>query len=123
MSRRGIFLRWGAPTLVAAGWTLMFGVDGWRALLVGFPAHVGRVWPELTWNPDLWVPALVAFVLAGLLGHALLRGPMAARGVGWRWDHTLCLLGFVPLAFATAFLVPGVLLQLRLLADALGGAV
>jgi len=119
MSRRMILLRWGAPAIAAVGWSLLFGIDGWVALLTGFPAHVARVWPQLTWNPDLWVPALIAFVLALVIGHALLRGPMAARGVHWRFDHTLCLFGFLPLAFATAFLVPGVLLQLRLLVDLL----
>lgn len=105
--------------LAAGVWTLLFGLGGWLALLTGFPAHLARVWPQITWNPDLLVPFAVAMALAVMIGHWLLCGPMKRRGVRWRVDHTLCLAGFVPLLFATAFLVPGVLLHVRLLAEAM----
>jgi hypothetical protein len=98
---------------------LLLGREALLALLTGFPAHLARVWPEITWNMDLLVPFMVAFTLAVCIGHLLLRGPMGRRGVRWRPDHTLCLAGFVPLLFATAFLVPGILLHVRLLAEAL----
>ena len=88
-------------------------------LLVGFARHLVRVWPQLTWNLDLLLPAVVAYLLANLLAHGLLHGSMARRGIRWRIDHTLALVAFIPAWFGTAFLVPGVLLQMRLLLEAL----
>ena len=102
-----------AIAVIGTAWILL-GWPGVVALLTGFAAHVARVWPQLTWNPDLLVPFAAAFALAVAIGHALLRGPLARRGVRWRIDHTLCLAGFIPLAFATAFLVQGVILHARL---------
>jgi hypothetical protein len=109
-------------TAAAAGIGIVWILLGWQAvvaLLTGFAAHVARVWPQLTWNPDLLLPFAAAFALAVAIAHALLRRPLARRGVHWRFDHTLCLTGFIPLAFATAFLVPGVLLHVSLFLAAL----
>ncbi len=103
----------GATALV---W-LAFGNAGALALWFGFPAHLARVWPQITWNPDLLVPAAVAFTLAVAIGHGLLRGPLGRRGIRWRFDHTLALAAFLPLLFATAFLVPGILLHAGLLIE------
>lgn len=114
MKARVIISTGAAVVLLGAIWILLGG-QAVVALLTGFPAHLARVWPQLTWNPDLLMPFAAAFALAVAIGHGLLRGPMVRRGVRWRIDHTLCLAAFVPLWFATAFLVPGVMLQVRLL--------
>jgi hypothetical protein len=103
------------PALVWVG----LGPEAVVALLIGFPAHLARVWPQITWNPDLLLPSGVAFALAVCIGHLLLRGPMQRRGVRWRANHTVCVASFIPLLFATSFLVPGMLLHARLLAEAL----
>jgi hypothetical protein len=106
--------------LVSLGFVRYFLGEGAVAtLLMGFPAHLARVWPQLTWNPDLLIPAAASLAIAVLIGQAILRAPMARRGVRWRIDHTLCLAAFVPLWFATAFLVPGLMLQWRLFLAAL----
>lgn len=104
--------------LMALVW-LLLGREVMFTLLTGFPAHIARVWPQLTWNIDLLVPFVVAYALAVGTGHGLVHRPMKRRGVRWRMDHTLCIAGFVPLLFATAFLVPGILLHAQLLIEAL----
>lgn len=98
---------------------LAFGGRAVVALIAGFALHIGRVWPQLTWNLDLLVPFAAAYGLAIAIGHGMLRGPMRRRDVRWRIDHTLCVAALFPLWLATAFLVPGVLLQLRLFLEAI----
>lgn len=79
--------------------------------LTGFARFLMHNIPAMTPNTATWVPGLAAFILAVAVAHFLLARPLR-RGFGvWRVSHTLTLAMFLPLLFATAFLVPGILLH------------
>lgn len=76
--------------------------------------------PVISINTDTLIPGIAAFVIATLAAHRMLAGFHQRRGKSWPFSNTCCLAALLPVLFIIAFLVPGVILQLQLLASELG---
>lgn len=68
-------------------------------------------------NADTWVPGLLAFIAALWIAHLYVAKWARMRGVHWSAASTLALGMFLPVLFALAFLVPGILFHARSLAE------
>jgi hypothetical protein len=75
--------------------------------------------PVISVNADILVPGIAAFVVATLAAHRMLAGFHQRRGKHWPFSNTCCLAALLPVLFIIAFLVPGVILHLELLAGEL----
>ncbi len=82
-------------------------------LLTGAVAFLAGNLGKLSTDAGTWGPGLAAFVAATVVAHRFLRGIAARRHRTWSCSATASIVMFLPLLFATAFLVPGVLLQVR----------
>ena len=101
--------------LTAAATSRLFLAEALRALVFGFVPFLVRNVPRISWNADTFVPGFLAFAAVCAVGHHWLRRIARRRERAWRISHTLALTLFLPLVFVTAFIVPGVELQVRLL--------
>ena len=88
----------------------------WR-LLTGFTSFLRENLPRISSDAGTWAPGLAAFGLALMVGHYFLRGWARKRNRPWSSGSTPCARLVLPLVFAPSFVVPGVLLQVELLAD------
>ncbi len=77
----------------------------------GFARFLARNVPTMTPNAATWVPGLAAFGTAVMVAHLMLAKPFRRKLGIWHLSHTFSLAMVFPLLFATAFLVPGVLLH------------
>lgn len=84
-------------------------------LVGGFVFFLRDHLPRMSWNAATWIPGSTAFVMAILFIHRPLKKWAAARERSWNGASTCCLAALIPLLFGISFLVPGVLLQVRLL--------
>jgi len=72
--------------------------------------------PRISANTDTLIPGLGAYLIATLVAHRMIAGFHQRRGKIWRFSNTCCLAALLPVVFIIAFLVPGVILNLKLLA-------
>jgi hypothetical protein len=75
--------------------------------------------PVISVNADILVPGIAAFVVATLAAHRMLAGFHQRRGRHWPFSNTCCLAALLPICFIIAFLVPGIILHVELLAGEL----
>lgn len=68
-------------------------------------------------NADTWAPGLLAFIVALWIAHLYVAKWARMRGVHWSAASTLALGMLLPVSFALAFLVPGILFHARSLAE------
>ncbi len=68
-------------------------------------------------NADTWVPGVFAFIAALWIAHHYVVKWARMRGVHWTAASTLALGMLLPVLFALAFLVPGILFHARSLAE------
>lgn len=68
-------------------------------------------------NADTWVPGVLAFIAALWIAHLYVAKWARRRGVHWTAASTLALGMLLPVLFALAFLVPGVLFHARSLGE------
>lgn len=107
------------------GLIVLAGVSGFIApfidaafrLTAGFVFFLRDKLPRMSWNAATWIPGLAAFLAALLLIHRPLKRWAVARGRMWSGTSTFCLGLLLPLLFAISFLIPGAILQVRLLAQ------
>lgn len=86
-------------------------------LVAGPVNFLSRNLPAISVNADVWVPGVVAFLIAVGVSHGLALRCAAKRGKRWPVSATVALAAVMPLLFAIAFLVPGILLHGRMLMD------
>ena len=84
-------------------------------LVAGFYFFLSRNIPAISFNADTWIPGLAAFLTALAIGHRFMRRWAAQGNREWSLRTSLCLGLVLPVLFVTAFIVPGILLQLELL--------
>lgn len=85
-------------------------------LLFGWISFLSGNISGISWNSDVWLPGLVAFLSASVVLHFMVRTWAGKRERMWPVTHTLALALVLPLMFGTSFMVPGTLLQMRRLA-------
>jgi hypothetical protein len=71
--------------------------------------------PRISANADTLIPGIAAFVIATLAAHGMIAAYHRKRGRNWPFSNTCCLAALLPVLFIIAFLVPGVILQVKLL--------
>jgi MFS family permease len=79
--------------------------------LTGFGRFLAHNVPAISPNAATWVPGVAAFVIGAIITHGCLAGPLRARFSRWSFRQTLALALVIPILFATAFIVPGILLH------------
>jgi hypothetical protein len=72
--------------------------------------------PRISANADTLIPGIGAYLIATLAAHRMIAGFHQRRGRTWPFSNTCCLAALLPVLFIIAFLVPGVILLLNLLA-------
>lgn len=87
--------------------------------LVAGPVYfLSRNLPAISVNADVWIPGVLAFLVAVGVTHGLALRSAAKRGRRWPVSATVALSAVLPLLFSIAFLVPGILLQGKMLINA-----
>lgn len=71
--------------------------------------------PRISVNADTLIPGITAFLIATLAAHGMIAAYHRKRGKQWPFSNTCCLAALLPVLFIIAFLVPGVILQVKLL--------
>jgi hypothetical protein len=71
--------------------------------------------PRISVNADTLIPGIAAFLIATLAAHGMIAAYHRKRGKHWQFSNTCCLAALLPVLFIIAFLVPGVILQVKLL--------
>lgn len=89
-------------------------------IATGFYHFLAANMPRISTNADTLMPGIGAYVIATLAAHRMIAGFHHRRGKHWPFSNTCCLAALLPVLFVIAFLVPGVILQLQLLAGELG---
>ena len=100
---------------------IVLGAFTAHVVVFQFAYHVAFGWALFLWknvravsvNADVLVPGLFSYVVAGILIHVLGRAWFARRDRVWSLFTTFCLSLLLPVLFFIAFLIPGLLLQLR----------
>lgn len=82
----------------------------------GFYHFLAANLPRISANADTLVPGIAAYVIATLAAHRMIAGFYQRRGKTWPFSNTCCFAALLPVLFIIAFLVPGVILHLKLLA-------
>lgn len=82
-------------------------------LLGGFYFFLKENVSRISSNTDTWVPGIGAFFLALVISHRILRSFLSSRNQSWSIIQTICLGAFLPILFIIAFIVPGMLLQMK----------
>jgi hypothetical protein len=85
-------------------------------LATGFPRFLATNLPEVSVNADILIPGIAAFGIATLAIHGMGAACCRKRGKHWPFSNTCCLAALLPVLFIIAHLVPGVILQIQLLA-------
>ncbi len=88
-------------------------------LVFGFVRFLWRNLPRMSVNPDVWAPGVAAFALAGVILHFPAARWASRRGIFWNTGSSLAVAALLPVMFCTAFLVPGVILLLKMLEEAI----
>jgi len=107
-----------ARLLLCAGGVVIIALPLLR-FATGFHHFLAANISEIFINADTLIPGIAAFVLATLTAHRLIAGYHQRRGKHWPLSNTCCLAALLPVCFIIAFLVPGVILHLQLLAGEL----
>jgi hypothetical protein len=84
-------------------------------LLSGFYFFLQENLPRISTNADTWVPGVSAYFLGVAAMHLLSRSWAKGKSRSWQLGTSVALASIIPILFVTAFLVPGVLLQIRAL--------
>ena len=87
-------------------------------LLGGFFFFLRENLARISTDSATWVPGLGAFCLALAIAHRSLHQHAARKNRKWSFITTICLGSALPVLFVIAFIVPGVLLQVKSLAQA-----
>jgi hypothetical protein len=103
--------------LARMGRTLVDHRDGLVHLVAGFYFFLRENIPAISGDAATWIPGLGAFLLAMAIAHFFLRAWAAKRNRKWSLSTTAALGAVIPVLFATAFIVPGVILQVSTLRD------
>lgn len=82
----------------------------------GFYHFLAANLPRISANADTLIPGIGAYLIATLAAHRMIAGFYQRRGKTWPFSNTCCLAALLPVLFIIAFLVPGVILQLKLIA-------
>ena len=82
-------------------------------LFAGWFFFLRRNLQVLSMDSDVWIPGVVALVIAVSVAHVFLRGWAGRRGKPWPFGNSVALMLLLPLLFAISFLFPGVLLQAK----------
>jgi uncharacterized membrane protein YhaH (DUF805 family) len=85
------------------------------ALAIGSYHFLTANLSRISVNADTLIPGIAAFVIATLAAHWMIAAYHRKRGRNWPFSNTCCLVAMLPVLFIIAFLVPGVILQLKLL--------
>lgn len=85
-------------------------------LATGFYQFLAANLPRSSANADTLIPGIAAYLIATLAAHRMIASFYQRRGRTWPFSNTCCLAALLPVLFIIAFLVPGVILQLKLLA-------
>lgn len=86
-------------------------------LLGGFFFFLRENLARISTDSATWVPGLLAFCLALAIGHRFLHSYAVRKNRTWSFITTVCLGLVLPVLFIVAFIVPGVLLQAKSLAQ------
>ncbi|MCW1912578.1 hypothetical protein OJ996_03265 [Luteolibacter sp. GHJ8] len=84
--------------------------------LGGFYFFLRENLPRISSNAATWVPGIGAFFFGTVGIHLLFAKQAKRRGLPWCFGTSFALASIVPALFVIAFLVPGILLQLRAIA-------
>lgn len=93
------------PGIVERTWLVVF------RFLTGFVRFLARNIPEISPNAATWVPGVAAFVIGMVIFHHWMARPLRERFSRWSFPQTFALAMVIPILFATAFIVPGILLH------------
>lgn len=102
----------GGPYLISSGAYLQI-----YHLVFGFWFFIRDNLKAASPNADTWVPGLLAFIAALWIAHRYVVKWARMRGVHWSAASTLALGMLLPVLFALAFLVPGILFHARSLGE------
>lgn len=105
-SLAGLMLRTGLAVIIA--FLLL-------ALATGCYHFLTTNLPRISVNADTLIPGIAAFVIATFAAHGMIAAYHRKRGKHWPFLNTCCLAALLPVLFIIAFLVPGVILQVKLL--------
>lgn len=81
----------------------------------GFYQFLAVNLPRISVNADTLIPGIAAFAIATLAAHRMIAACYRKRGKHWPLSNTCCLAALLPVLFIIAFLVPGVILSVKLL--------
>jgi hypothetical protein len=85
--------------------------------LGGFYFFLRENLPRISTNAATWVPGVIAFFLGVAAMHLFFRSWAERKGRLWQLGTSFALASIIPIFFVIAFLVPGVLLQVRVLSS------
>jgi hypothetical protein len=83
-------------------------------LLAGWWYFLRRNLGAMSPDPDILLSGLLAAALSVVCLHVVAGWWFGTRGLAWRWRHSVLAVAGVVVLFAASFLVPGVILMLRL---------
>jgi hypothetical protein len=86
-------------------------------LAFGFFLFLSSNLGDISVNADTWVPGVLAMIIALVILHRLLGSWARRTNRKWTISSTFALGMILPVLFATAFLVPGILLQVKTLGN------
>jgi hypothetical protein len=86
-------------------------------LLGGFLFFLRENLARISTDSATWAPGLVAFCLALAIAHRFLHSYAVRTNRSWSFITTICLGSALPVLFVVAFIVPGVMLQVKSLAQ------
>ena len=86
-------------------------------LLFGFFHFLRSNLGAVSVNADTWVPGVLAMIIALVISHRFLTSWARRTDHKWTISSTFALGMILPVLFATAFLVPGILLQVKTLGN------
>ena len=88
----------------------------WR-FLTGFWRFLATNVPAISWNAATWGPGLGAFLTATIFLHRWLSRWASRTGRPWSFMTSFCVVSLVPVLFVISFLVPGVVVQWKMLQE------
>jgi hypothetical protein len=110
----------GLGTIFVFGGMLVLTPAGLSGVLLrfatGFHHFLATNLREISVNADILIPGIAAFGIATLALHGMSAACCRKRGKPWPFSNTCCLAALLPVLFIIAHLVPGVILQIQLLA-------
>ena len=85
--------------------------------LTGFWHFLSANIPAISWNAATWGPGLGAFLIAVVFLHRWLSRWASRTGRPWSFMTSFCVVSLVPVLFVISFLVPGVVVQWKMLQE------